>query len=318
MRVLQIEHRISCLSRPSEAERLGVPDLDAETQRALFPNIPTADANFTRSRWKWSDIGTAPALHHFAQQAQHPDADSAEARSRHEQEAHEQGASMASPSIAPTTAKQQASIKHGTAGYRKALLHEGRSAPTSPRPHMIGIHTRTPACSPDPEHYLVSLRWGAHSTPPLHPQLPTAQLSSAYQSGSSLQSPSPPRFSTLSSCYRASPVVPLKSRTPNRGLPSEPHRSDIPYASPSEELITIADSPSGNEARFQSTSPSVARACVTLPGFFPPAKAQRLGEGMSREEPHKPAATPSVCKHALQSVYEASSNSTVLLSCCSA
>lgn len=208
---------------------------------------------------------------------------------------------MALPSIAPTTAKQQACIKHGTAGDRKALLHEGRSAPTSSRPHMIGVHTRSPACGPDPEHYLVSLRWGA---PPLHPQLPTAQLSSACRSGSSLQSPSPPRFSTSSSHYCARPIVPLESLTPNRGLPSEPHRSDIPHSSPTEGLITIADGPSGNEARFQSTSPSVARACVTLPGFFPPGRttSQHLGEGTSREEQHKPAATPCVCKHALHAL----------------
>lgn len=238
---------------------LGIPDLDAETQHALFPNLPTADANSTASRWKWSDIGAAPALHHFAQRAQHPTADKAVVCSRHQKKAHEQGASSASPDIAPTTAKQQASAEHLTPGDRKAS-NQGRSAPTSQRSSSVGAHTGSPACSPDPEQYLVSLRWGALSTPPLPPQLPTPQHSPASLSGSRSQSPSPPRFSTSCSHYHASPSARLEGQ------------------------IMVADGPNGDEERFRSASPSVARACVTLPGFCPSATAHHLAEGMSTEE----------------------------------
>ena len=291
---------------------LGVPDLDADTQHALFPNLPAADNTCRGSRWKWSDIGTAPALHRFVHHTQHPTAANAVPCTRHEQEAHDQGAFMALPNIAPTTTKQHASAKHRTAGDRKAL-NQGRSAPTSPRSSPMGVHTRNPACSPDPNHHLVSLRWGALGTPPLHHQLPTSQHSSACLSGSTSRGPSPPRFSTSSSHCRASPIVKLQTPTPNRGLPSEPHRSHKPDSSPSEGLIMIADGPIGDEARFRSASPSVARACVTLPGFCPPAQARQLAE-----EQHKHAAIPSAGKHALISVYEAPHNSTVLLYCCSA
>lgn len=294
-----------------------MPDLDSETQHALFPNFPTADANSTASRRKWSDIGTAPALHHFAQRAQHPTAGKAVACSRHEQEAHDEGASMALPNIPPTTAKQQASAEHCTPGDRKAS-NKGRSAPTSRRSSPVGVHTGSPAYSPDPEHYLVSLRWGSLSTRPLHPQLPTPQHSSTCLSGSTSQSPSPPHFSTSYSHYRASRSVPLKALIPNKGLPSEPRRSHIPCSSLSEGLSMVADGPIGDEARIRSASPCVARACVTLPGFCPRAKVQCLAEGLFTEEQHKPAAIAFAGKHALQSVRKAFDKSTVSLISCSA
>lgn len=289
---------MSCLSRPSEAEMLGVPDLDAETQHALFPNFPAADHN---SRWKWSDIGAAPALGHFVHRTQHTTADKAIACNGHEQEAHEKGVLNALPNTAPETAKQQTSAEPHKTGDRTAL-NQGRSAPMNQRLSPT-VHTRGPSCSPDPAHYLVSLRWGALSTPPLHPQPSIPQHNSACLSGSRSQSPSPPRFSTSPSHYHVSPVSTYEASNPNRGVSPEQRSSIAAHcSSPSEGLF--AASPMGNEGRYRSASPSVARACVTLPGFCTPAKARRLAEGTSTEEQHEPAATPFAGKHFRQSMHK--------------
>ena len=278
---------------------LGVPDLDSETQHALFPNFPTTDDNSGGGRWKWSDVGAAPALHQFVQHTKHVAADKAIACNKHKQEAHERGAV---PNTARETVKQ-ACAERCIPGNSNALK-QGRSGPTCQRSSPTGVYIRSPSCSPDPEHYLVSLRWGALSTPPLHPQLPTPQHSSACLSGSTSQSPPPPRFSTSPSRYHAGPIAAHEGSNPNRGLSPEQRRLIAPQcSSPSEGLV--AASPVGDEGRFKSASPSVARACVTLPGFCPPAKAPHLAEGMSTEAQHEPVQTTPAGKHFLQSMLEA-------------
>lgn len=279
---------MSCLSRPFEAEMLELPELDAETQRALFPNLPTADAASRSSRWKWSDIGAAPALHRFVQHAQHPTA--AAAGTSPDQEGCE-----TAPGVAANTAKQQADSEHHKSVERKALT-QIRSAPTSRRASPTGLHSRSPSCSPHPEHYLVSLRWGAPGSPPLHPQAPTrpACLSSG-------RSQSPPGFST--SHHHARANLNFEDPTAKKGLSQEPQRSHLPHSSsPTEGLLADALM----EAWFRSASPSVARACVTLPGFCPPAKAQHLPQGAATEEEHKPAANVSAGEHAFHVAYDTS------------
>lgn len=294
---------MSCLSRSSEAEMLGLPDLDADTQHALFPNLPTADAASRGLRWKWSDIGAAPALHHSVQHAQH--ATAAVTYSRHEQDEHAQEERRTASKMAPSTAKQQAGCERHKSVDRKAL-NQGRSAPTSRRASPTGIHTRSPSCSPHPGHYLVSLRWGAQGAPPLPPQAPTPQHNPACLSSGTPQSPSSPGFFTYASHpHHASQITNSEDPTAKMGLSQQPHRSQLQHSSsPSEGLL--ADD---LEAWFRSASPSVARACVTLPGFCPPAKARRMTqagatEGAQTGEQYKPAAELPAGEHALYFVHK--------------
>ena len=254
--------------------------LDAETQHALFPNFPTADASSRGSRWKWSDIGAAPALHNFAQRTQ--------------QSAAAQDAACSGPTAeqeAPITAKLQAVPELHRAAGRNASS-QGKSVQTSQRSSPTGVHTRSRSCSPDPEHYLVSLRWGAPSAPPLQRQAPTPQ---GHLSG--CRSPCPPRFSTSSSRQDAKPPAIYESLSLTRDPP--PDRLFRPQDQ-SERLV--ADGFNCHEGSFRSASPSVARACVTLPGFCPPARAPHPAEASptEEEEQHRPVASPSAGKHTLR------------------
>lgn len=237
--VLLFQHsQVLCPFRPSEADTLGVLGLDTETQHALFPNLLTADRG---SRWKWSDIGATPALHHFTQHAR----------------------SSAPTAAVLTPPKQQAVSEPHRAGDRDALNQEKSSA-AKQRLSPVSTHPRAPSCSPEPEHYLVSLRWGAFSAPPLHPHTPTPLQSTGRVSGS--RGPSPPRFSTSSSHHHASTHAAQGTPTSSRGALLESTGTNMPHVVPilrqNEGLV--------GEGRFRSASPTIARSCVTLPGFFLP------------------------------------------------
>lgn len=270
--------RLPCPFRPSEANILGVLGLDAQTQHALFPSLPTADSSRS-GRWKWSDIGTAPALDHFAQHA-HSNA---------------KAATCSAVAVGPKTEKQQAVVETQRTGGRDALNQE-RSLAAKQTSRSDGIHTRGRSCSPDPEHYLVALRWGAVSATPLHPPTPTPQRSAACISNS--RNPSPPRFSTSPSHNNANTPAVQKTPTPSRGAPPELYGSDMLSHLKKEGEGLVA------EHRFRSASPSVARACVTLPGFCPPGRGPHVAGKALAEEQHRALAVCPPGKHSFYTVLQ--------------
>lgn len=156
---------------------------------------------------------------------------------------------------------------------------------------LVSSHTRTPSCSPDPENYLVSLRWGAFSPPPLHSHTPTPLQSTGSVSGS--RGPSPPRFSTSSSHHNVNTHVAQGTLPSSRGAPLEPPGANMPY------VVSITHQNEGlvGEGRFRSASPTIARSCVTLPGFFPPARGLHSAESPPLQEQQNAAAESLAGKH---------------------
>lgn len=265
-------------NRPSEADLLGVSGLDEETQRALFPSIPLPNALAEGSVWKWSDIGTAPALHQFAQHS------------------HNSPATLAignTPAVSGGShaATQPGPTKHSTAAKGHLTEHQGRSKLNTRRSSPNGSCNRNPSPSPDPEHYLVGLRWGAQRATPGHPPGPPSQIE-AHNFGSN-KSPSPPRFVT--SCHHG--VRPPAGPWRQSSDPLQGHPSQSPCAQLQSDGCASAGLTS-TEGRFRSASPSVARACVTLPGFSSPRQPAPADHVPIRDQ-HSSAPNITAGKHKL-------------------
>ncbi|KAL0046820.1 hypothetical protein WJX82_010732 [Trebouxia sp. C0006] len=111
--------------------------------------------------------------------------------------------------------------------------------------------------SPDPENYLVALRWGTPASSPLPQQKINGNPSSS----------------------RAASPHPLPSCSPHPGRKPLPNPGTAASALDSSSLQLQADGSSSSalKSNFRTVSPSVARACVTLPGFSSPPRAQAPG-----------------------------------------
>jgi len=222
---------------------LGVSGLDSETQHALFPHLPSTAAASNANTWKWSDIGSAPVLHDFAKHA-HAKPFAGIAASAQEAEAAATAAAAAEHSAATL---QQATIAHtgNISRVQRTATHTGNCDVR----HSQG---------PDPENYLVALRWGT----------PASSLS-----------PQQKLNGSPSSSRAASPHL-FPSSSPHPGRKSLPNPGTAVSASDSSSLQQQADGSSFSALRsnFRTVSPSVARTCVTLPGFCSPPRAQAPGD----------------------------------------
>ena len=238
--------------RLSEAKAFGISGLDEETQHTLFPSVPLPAASAEGNVWKWSDIGTAPALHQFAQY-------------NHKSPAAPAAATAVNSHA--TTHQEAAPRRHDTAAHEHLTEHHCRCKSKSRRSSPNCSCNRSTAHSPDPEHYLVGLRWDAPSPTPGQPPGPTSQVEA--HSFASNNVPSPRRF--LASCHHG--VRPLARQW---GPSFNPLGSlSHPSQSSSPQLQSDGSAVGGRndvEGRLRSASPSVARACVTLPGFCSPSQ----------------------------------------------
>ena len=251
-----------CTCRPSEAELLGLSHLDPETQKALFPDLPHTSAASKHSTWKWSDIGSAPVLHAFAKQAHAKPL-------------------TASATAAGGEAGAAADIHHEAAAAAEdapAALQQIPKACTGSRNrhHRTAIqcssHDTSPSRCPEPENYLVALRWGTHSSSSSpEPQPPPQQRPLDHPGSSRIVSPSP--FSSSSS-HQASALCTGPSRAPS----PDPGATAWPLQSSSSSHQADGCGPGTSHTRLSTVSPSVARACVTLPGFSSPPRAQPPSE----------------------------------------
>ena len=232
-------HHTTCTAL-SEADLLGVSGLDSETQHALFPNLPSTAAASNANKWKWSDIGSAPVLHDFVKHT-HAKPFTGRAASAQEAEAAE---STAAQNTAATL--QQATV-----------IHTGSNSRVQRTGIYTGNCTVRHSQSPDPENYLVVLRWGTPASSP---------------------SPHQKLNSSLSSSRAASPH-PFPSSSPHPGRKPLPNPGTAASAldSSSSQLQADGSSSSALKSNFRTVSPSVARACVTLPGFSSPPRAQAPG-----------------------------------------
>ncbi|KAL0022336.1 hypothetical protein WJX77_001433 [Trebouxia sp. C0004] len=124
--------------------------------------------------------------------------------------------------------------------------------------------------SPGPENYLVALRWGTRASSPS----PQQKLSG---SPGSSRAASPHPFPSSSPC-------------PGRKSMTNPGTAVSALDSSSSKLQADGSSHTELRSNFRTVSPSVARACVTLPGFCSPPRAQAPGaQGPPFEwgEPHQ-------------------------------
>lgn len=142
------------------------------------------------------------------------------------------------------------------------------------RVQRTGFHTGScnvrHSQSPDPEKYLVALRWG---TPACSP------------------SPQHKINGSPSSSSRAASPQSFPSSSPHPGGKPLPNPGTAVPALDSASSQLQADGTSVNALRsnFRTVSPSVARACVTLPGFCPPPRGQASrdrGPSIELEYPH--------------------------------
>ncbi len=231
------------LCRLSEADLQGVSGLDSETQHALFPNLPSTAAASNANKWKWSDIGSAPVLHDFVKHA-HAKPFAGIAASAQQAEA--AGTTSAAAKYSAAT------LQHAT------VTHTGSNS----RRQISGTHTGScnvrHSQSPDPENYLVALRWGTPASSP---------------------SPQQKINGTPSSSRAASPhSFPSSSPYPGRKPLPNPGTAVSALDSASSQLQPDGSSLSALRSSFRTVSPSVARACVTLPGFGSPPRAQATGD----------------------------------------
>ncbi|DBA68778.1 TPA: hypothetical protein ACH3X2_013393 [Trebouxia sp. C0005] len=232
--------------RLSKSDLLGVPGLDSETQHALFPNLPSTAAASNANKWKWSDIGSAPVLHESARHAH--------AKPFAGTVASAQGAEAATI----TAAAAAAAAEHSAAALQQATVaHSGSNS----RVQRTGNHTGNcnvrHSQSADPDNYLVALRWGTR------PSSPSPQQ----------------KLSGSPSSSRAAPTHPFPSSSPHPDRKPLPNPATAASAldSSSSQLQADGSSFSALRSNFRTASPSVARACVTLPGFWssPTAEAPR-------------------------------------------
>ena len=246
-----------CTYRPSEAELLGISHLDPETEKALFPHLHHKSAASKRSTWKWSDIGSAPVLHALAKQAHAKPL-------------------TASATAAGGEAGAAADIHHEAAAAAEdapAALQQIPKACTGSRNrhHRTAIqcssHDTSPSRCPEPENYLVALRWGTHSSSSSpEPQPPPQQRPLDHPGSSRIVSPLP--FSSSSS-HQASALLTGPGRAP---FP-DPGATAWPLQSSASSHQADGSGPGASHTRLRTVSPSVARACVTLPGFSSPPRA---------------------------------------------
>ncbi|DBA90713.1 TPA: hypothetical protein ACH3X1_003927 [Trebouxia sp. C0004] len=238
--------------RLSEAELLGVPGLDSETQHALFPHLPRTAAASNANKWKWSDIGSAPVLHDFVKHA------------------------CAKPFIGIAASAQEAEAAAAAVEHSAADLQQATVAHTGSNSRRQGTGSHTGSCdfrhgqSPGPENYLVALRWGTRASSPS----PQQKLSG---SPGSSRAASPHPFPSSSPC-------------PGRKSMTNPGTAVSALDSSSSKLQADGSSHTELRSNFRTVSPSVARACVTLPGFCSPPRAQAPGaQGPPFEwgEPHQ-------------------------------
>ena len=239
------QHALLC--RLSEADLLGVSGLDSETQHALFPNLPSTAAASHAHRWKWSDIGSAPVLHDVVKHA-HAKPFAGTTASAQEAEA---AAITAAAAAAAAPEHSAAALQHAT------VTHTGSNSRVQRTGIQIGNCNIRHSQSPDPENYLVALRWGTPASSPLPQQKINGNPSSS----------------------RAASPHPLPSCSPHPGRKPLPNPGTAASALDSSSLQLQADGSSSSalKSNFRTVSPSVARACVTLPGFSSPPRAQAPG-----------------------------------------
>jgi len=230
---------------------LGVAGLDSETQHALFPNLPSTAAASNANKWKWSDIGSVPVLHDFVKHA-HAKPFAGTAASAQEAEA------------AGTTAA--AAAEHSAATLQQATIaHTGNTSRVQRTGILTGNCNVRHSQSPEPENYLVALRWGAPASS-LSPQQKLKGSPSSSRAASPHSSPS--------SSFHAG-----RKPLPNSGIAVSALESSA------SQLQADGSSFSALRSNFRTVSPSVARACVTLPGFCSPPRAQAPGDrGASIEQ----------------------------------
>jgi len=157
------------------------------------------------------------------------------------------------------TAAAAAAAEHSAATLQHATVtHTGSNS----RVQRTGIQTGNcnvrHSQSPDPENYLVALRWGTPASSP---------------------SPQQKTNGTPSSSRAASPYS-FPSSSPHPGRKSLPNPGTAVSAldSSSSQLQADGASSSALRSNCRTVSPSVARACVTLPGFCSPPRAQAPGD----------------------------------------
>ena len=231
----------------SAADLLGVSGLDSETQHALFPNLPSTTAASNANKWKWSDIGSAPVLHDFVK---HVHAKPFTGIPAAAQEAEAAGTTAA------------AAAEHSAATLQQAIVASNSSKQTT------GTHTGKcnfkHSQSPEPENYLVALRWGTPASSP---------------------SPQQKIDGTPSSSSRAASPHSFPSSSPHAGREFMPNPGTAASALDSSSSPLQADESYSSVLRsnFRTVSPSVARACVTLPGFCSPPRGQAPDRGPPTE-----------------------------------
>lgn len=256
-----------CTCRPSEAELLGVSHLDPETQQALFPHLPHQFAASKHSTWRWSDIGSAPVLHSFAKQAHAKhltaSATAAGGEAGAAADIHQEAAAAAED--APAALQQVP--KAGTGS-------KNRHHRTATR---CSSHDTSPSRGPEPENYLVALRWGTRSSSSLPQPQPSPQQRPLDHLGSSrIVSPSPLSSSSL---HQASALHTGASRAPS----PDPGATAWPLQSSPSSHQADGSGPGTSHTRLRTVSPSVARACVTLPGFCSPPGGQPPSSNLAQD-----------------------------------
>ena len=220
----------SSVCRPFEAGLLGISDLDVDTQHALFPHLQCSPSSSpATNKWKWSDVGLAPVLHDFTKRPQDCSIESFSSLGTATHPATE-------PEAAAPAGSEVALARHAK---QNSKPHKSRKLRSHCKAASDNSNIRMPSsnCSPEPADYLVSLRWGRPSDP----------------------SPSTPKRIPIYGPYQSSegPRLAPKCSAAAASFPREiasHHHTDEP-ANPEPQTPS------------KTRSPSVARACVTLPGF---------------------------------------------------
>ncbi len=155
----------------------------------------------------------------------------------------------------PYTQVRKAICTSAATLQQATVAHTGSNS----RRQRQGTHTgNRHSQSPDPENYLVALRWGT----------PASSLS-----------PQQKLNGSPSSSRAASPhLLPSSSPPPGRKPLPNPGTAVLALDSSSLQFQADGSSLSALRSNFRTVSPSVARACVTLPGFCSPPRAQASGD----------------------------------------